>query len=746
MVVAKLAVSAATYAIDKPYDYLVPEELSKKALPGMRALVPFGSGNRKSEGVILSIVDETKYSILKTIDSLLDEAPLLDDDSIRLALWMSDRFFCTVFDAFHVMMPSGMWFKEGLKRQDDKTVRIAELCVDNTEAGALALQKKARAPKQSAVLEYLVKNGPTAVPEITRLTGSSSATVSVLVKQDIISIRESVELRRPLIRRADKTGTFTLNSEQEAVFDTLSPLIVSGKPEAALLYGVTGSGKTLVYIKLIETAISHGKTAIVLVPEIALTPQVVGVFSSRFGDIVAVLHSALGAGERYDEWKRIRAGEVRVVVGTRSAVFAPLKDIGLIVIDEEQEHTYKSENSPRYHAREVAKYRVSKSSALLLLSSATPSIESMYWAKQGNYKLVRINNRFNEKQLPPVIMADMKQEIRNGNGSSISSILRAHLEQNIERGEQSILFVNRRGTNPLVACVECGFTFKCDSCSVSMTYHSFDGHLRCHYCGNTLRTTGMCPDCGGKLKFVGVGTQKVEEELCALFPNIGIIRMDADTVTRKNSHDKLLSLFKDGGASVLLGTQMITKGLDFENVTLVGVISADNSLYLNDYRAHEKTFSLITQVIGRSGRGTKPGRAIIQTIAPNHEVLELASVQDYDKFYEREIFLRQALCNPPINELFTLTASGTDEKSVITACRILRQTLELYFKANDKISLLGPAPLSVTKVKNKFRYRVIVRGENTKDVRQIIAFAIREFSRNRPIKGVSVFADAEIYE
>ena len=746
MVVARLAVSAATYAIDKPYDYLVPEELVERAVPGMRALVPFGIGNKKSEGVILSVVSESKHSKLKAIDSLLDDTPILDDDSIRLALWMSDRFFCTVFDAFHVMLPSGMWFKDGVKRQDDKTVRIAELYIGAQEASELALRKKARAPKQSAVLECLVINGPMPVSEITRLTGSSSATVSVLVKQDLINIRDSVELRRPAIRRAERPESLTLNSEQESVFDTLAPLVGMNKPEAALLYGVTGSGKTLVYIKLIERAISLGKTAIVLVPEIALTPQVVGIFASWFGDTVAVLHSALGAGERYDEWKRIRAGEVKVVVGTRSAVFAPLTDIGLIVIDEEQEHTYKSETSPRYHAREVAKYRVAKSGALLLLSSATPSVESMYGAKNGKYTLTSISNRYNEKELPPVIIADMKQEIRNGNGSSISSILRSHLEQNIENGEQSILFVNRRGTNPIVACVECGFTFKCDSCSVSMTYHSAESRLRCHYCGNAMRTPDECPDCGGKLKFIGAGTQKVEEELNAIFPDISIIRMDADTVTRKNSHDRLLSRFKDSGSSILLGTQMITKGLDFENVTLVGVISADSSLYLNDYRAHEKTFSLITQVIGRSGRGDKQGRAIIQTIAPGHEVLELASRQDYDSFYKREIFLREALGNPPINELFALTATGTAEQNVIAACTGLRQLLEQYFSGNGRVKLLGPAPLPVTKVKNKYRYRVIICGENTKDVRQTIAFAIKEFSKDKRSKGVSIFADVEVYE
>ena len=746
MTVAKLAVSAATYTIDKPYNYLVPDELALTVAPGIRVLVPFGIGNKICEGVILSLVEDSGQSKLKSIISLLDEEPILDEDSIRMALWMSDRFFCTVFEALRVMLPTGMWFKDGVPRQDDKKTRIAVLSISPDEAKAIVLQKQIRAPRQSAVLACLIDNGPTPISEVSRLTGSSSATVNVLEKQGLLCISEHVKRRRPDIRRIDRSEFVTLNDEQKMVVNSLTPLLESDKPEAALLYGVTGSGKTLVYIRLIEKTIALGKTAIVLVPEIALTPQVVSIFASWFGDAVAVLHSALGTGERYDEWKRIRSGEVRVVVGTRSAVFAPLRELGLIVIDEEQEHTYKSENSPRYHAREVAKYRVSKEWALLLLSSATPSVESMYAARNGKYKLTRIDNRYNEKELPPVIMVDMKQELKNGNGGSISSILAAHLERNIENNEQSILFINRRGANPLVACGECGFTFKCDRCSVSMTYHLSDNRLLCHYCGRSLRVPDICPDCGGKLKYIGAGTQKVEEELGILFPGIGVIRMDADTVSKKKSHDRLLSRFRDSGVPILLGTQMITKGLDFENVTLVGVLSADSSLHVNDYRAHERTFSLITQVIGRSGRGDKPGRAIIQTITPGHEVLTLASRQDYDSFYEREISLREALGNPPINEVFTLTASGIDESAVITACTRLRIKLEHYFGVAGNIRLLGPAPLPVMKVKDRFRYRLMVCGINAKEIRRTIAHTIREFSKEKHSRGISVFADVDINE
>ena len=744
--VAKIAVSAATYPIDKPYNYIIPDKLIERAVPGMRVLVPFGAGNRKSEGVILSLALVDGERKLKYIDSLLDEQPVLSDENLRLALWMSDRFFCTVFDALRAMLPTGMWFKDGVRRQSDKTESTAVLTVQNEEALILANQKHMKAPRQAAVLRLLAEEGGMTINEICFYTETTPATVKALEKQGLLLIEQREIFRRPDIAIDLRREPITLNDEQLVVYENIIPLVESEKPEAALLYGVTGSGKTLVYIKLIERAIALGKTAIVLVPEIALTPQTVSIFASYFGDSVAVLHSALGTGERYDEWKRIKSGAVRVVVGTRSAVFAPLVNIGLIVIDEEQEHTYKSENSPRYHARDIAKYRVSKAGALLLLSSATPSVESMYSAKSEIYKLYRINNRYNEKEMPPVIIADMKVELKNGNAGSISSVLRRELELNIKNEQQSILFINRRGSNPLVTCVECGFTFKCSRCSVSMTYHSSNQRLLCHYCGLSLHVPAACPDCGGKLKFVGAGTQKVESELLELFPGISIIRMDADTVARMNSHNKLLARFRGGKAQILLGTQMVTKGLDFENVTLVGVLSADMSLYMSDYRAYEKTFSLITQVVGRSGRGAKPGRAVIQTFTPGNEVITLASNQDYDGFYEREIILRKALGSPPVRDLMTVVATGVSEPAVLLACSIIRGALEGYFRNDSDIKLLGPAPAPVSKIKNRYRYRLLVSCENTKKIRDTIAHTIREFSHDKRSRGVSVFADAYLYD
>ncbi|MCL2249780.1 MAG: primosomal protein N' [Oscillospiraceae bacterium] len=661
--IAKIAVSAATFHIDRPYDYLVPAELTEKIAPGTRVLAPFGRGNKPVEGVVLSIAKESSFNRLKHLDSVLDCEPIYSEENLRLALWMSDRFFCTVYDALRVMLPAKVDFK--------------------------------REPKSREIKKY---------PELDT----------------------------------------KLSSEQTKVFDGILPLVNSDKPHAALLYGVTGSGKTIVYIKLIEAALFKGKTAIVLVPEIALTPQTVFIFQSHFGDDVAVLHSALGAGEKFNEWRRIRDGKVRVVVGTRSAVFAPLSNIGLIVIDEEQEHTYKSDSSPRYHAREIAKYRITRSRGTLLLASATPSIESMYAAKTGKYSLFRLEGRFNEQNLPHVNIVDLKEELKEGNGGSISSKLREELQINIDNGEQSILFLNRRGSNPVVTCGECGYTYKCRDCSVSMTFHVSNRRLLCHYCGFSIPEPNTCPDCSGKLKFIGAGTQKVESELLEIFPDIKIIRMDADTTSRKDSHDRLLSEFRKKKAEILLGTQMVTKGLDFENVTLVGVVSADMSLYMSDYRAGEKTFSLITQVVGRSGRGEKPGRAVIQTFTPENRVITLASKQDYDGFYESEIELRKALGSPPVSDLIGLSVTGADENNVIAACAKLRQALAGYLRGESNVKILGPAPAIVSKIKKKYRYKLIVSCINSKNIRETIAHIIRAFSKDKDIKGVTVYADVDI--
>lgn len=485
----------------------------------------------------------------------------------------------------------------------------------------------------------------------------------------------------------------------------------------------------------------RGKTAILLVPEIALTPQMLRTFSSHFGDDIAVLHSSLSAGERLDEWRRIKNGEAGVVIGTRSAIFAPAEDLGIIIIDEEQEDSYKSENAPRYHARDVAKFRCAQDNALLLLGSATPDVESRWRAEQGSYAYFTLSRRFNEQSMPSVEIVDMKRELRRGNGSSISERLRSEISENLERGEQSILFLNRRGANKLITCVDCGFTYSCPNCSVSLTYHSFSRRLMCHHCGYTHRLDEHCPECGGTLKYVGTGTQKLEEELHGLFPDTPVLRMDTDTVAPAGGHDVLLERFQTERIPIMVGTQMVTKGLNFENVTLVGVISADQSLYAGDYRATERTFSLITQVVGRSGRFEKPGRAVIQTFTPENETIRQAARQDYESFYRAEIELRRLQALPPFTELLCITMSGREESLVLGCAAKARDELLDATRSESGVRVLGPAPLSVLRVNNNYRYRVTLCAPPGRGLRRFVADIVARYSSDKQFRDVSVYAD-----
>ena len=743
--VAKVAVSAAVYSIDKPYSYKIPEKLLGTVAPGVRVSVPFGRGNRRTEGVVLSFAEEQDSPTLKNIEDVLDIEPVLTERQISLAIWMRDRFFCTVYDAVRAMLPSGMWFKNGARRVGDKTVAFAVLEISGEEASVAAESKRLRAPQQAAVLSLLSAVGSAPTRDITEFTGASMQTMRALERQGFITIEYREVLRRPEYK-VKPSADIVLNDEQERAFSGLKALLEKDGAGAALLFGVTGSGKTSVYIRLIEETIKMGRTALVLVPEISLTPQVLAIFAAHFGDGIAVLHSSLGAGERYDEWKRIKSGSVSVVIGTRSAVFAPLENLGLVIIDEEQEHTYKSENAPRYHARDIAKYRCAHENALLLLGSATPSVDSMHRARKGHYELFEIKNRYNARPLPRVIIADMTEELRRGNGSSISAILRNELEKNIAAGEQSILFLNRRGTSSLVVCGECGSTCDCPNCTVKLTYHASRNRLMCHYCGFSRPLPDRCPDCGGILNFIGAGTQQVESELKELFPDAKILRMDTDTVTASNSHEKLLDRFESENIPILIGTQMVAKGLDFENVTLVGVISADRMLYVGDYRASERAFSLMTQVIGRCGRGKAEGRAVIQTFTPQNDVIRMAAQQDYMSFFEREETLRLALGAPPANDLIVVTVTGTEEERVLKGCRKIADSLCGYFSDIPSVKVLGPAPAPVLRVMGRYRYRLSVLGDNTKRVRETVSHVMRAFASDKEHRGLSVFADSDPLE
>ena len=740
--VAKIAVSAATYWLDKPYDYLLPPELKDQAKPGMRVHVPFSRGNRRTEGVILAVSEHSDYDQpLKAVLQLLDEEPVLTEEQIKLAFFMRERFFCTVYDAVRAMLPAGLWFdEEGRRRINDKSIEMARLAIEPEEAEALRDAKRLRSPGQAAILEQLCAFECLPSHDLMLHTGTKRQALKALEKAGAVELYRKEAYRRPQIHLGATDPLPVLSDEQEKAFTGIDALAQSGKAGAALLFGVTGSGKTSVYIHLIDRQLRRGRAVILLVPEIALTPQMIQTFSSHFGNEVAVLHSSLSVGERYDEWKRVRTGKARVVIGTRSAVFAPTPELGLIIIDEEQEETYKSENIPRYNARDVAKYRCAKAGCLLLLGSATPDIVSMYAAQTGRYAYFALSTRYNEHELPAVEIVDMKRELRHGNGGSISERLREELQTNIDRGEQSILFINRRGANRLISCGECGYVYKCPRCSVSLTYHSTNRRLRCHYCGYSRRPDDNCPDCGGMLKYIGVGTQMVETELKELFPGSEVLRMDADTVAPAGSHEKLLDRFREEKIPIMVGTQMVTKGLNFENVTLVGVISADQSLYAGDYRAGERTFSLITQVVGRSGRGQKPGRAVIQTYTPDNETIVQAASQDYQAFYEAEIGMRKLQHTPPFSELLSITASGLSEEHVFRACRLIRERLDTLL-TDGSAEVLGPAPLAVVKVNNRFRYRVMIYGQANKGLRGIVAGVVMEFCRDKQFADVAIYAD-----
>lgn len=806
---AKIAVSAAVYAIDKPYSYRVPEGMEVKV--GVRVMVPFGKANRRCEGVILALTREDAPN-LKVIDSLVDREPLLDDQAIHMAAFLRERYFCTFYDAIKAILPAGLWYQEkeayAICREDwrgqihrqsvalavmetlndlggeadrsllrkqfeeeplqgaltyllrkklircttdrkrrvqDKTEQIARLRASAEEALAYAATKAKSAPLQKAVLELVAGLGECAVKEICYFTGANRATLNRLEKLGFLEFyqEERLRIRQAVPKKLD--GPLILNSEQQRVFEGLREQSRREKPGVALVYGVTGSGKTSVYIKLIDDCLRRGKSALLLVPEIALTPQLLSLFAAHFGGQVGVLHSSLPMTERYDTWKRIRGGGARVILGTRSAVFAPAQNLGLIIMDEEQEHTYKSENNPRYHAREVAIYRGNQTKALVVLGSATPSVETMYRAEQGVFTLYRMSSRYNQKELPPVELVDMKEELKQGNGTAISEPLLLALRENRENHRQSILFLNRRGTSRMVACVDCGDVPMCPGCTANLTYHQDNGRLMCHYCGYSQPLPGRCPKCGGHLKQVGFGTQKVEEQLKNLLPDSEVLRMDTDTVSAVNTHEKLLRRFQEEKIPILLGTQMVAKGLDFENVTLVGVLDADMSLYVGSYRAAETTFSMITQVVGRAGRGSASGRALIQTMTPKNQVLLLAARQDYDTFYNTEIPLRKLRGCPPFFDLLSVHFHGREEERVWQGALRFREALKTQlrspFYGEEQVRVLGPAPEQMARINYNFRCSLTLSCKNTRTLRQLVSHLLREFVKDKQNKGIGVFAD-----
>ena len=813
--IAKIAVAAANFAIDKPYSYYVPENLTVR--PGQRVMLPFGRANKRTEGIVLT-VEEGSADKLKAIERCLDEEAVLTESQLRLAAFLRERYFCTFFDAIRVMLPAGLWFRtkltvsltedrswkektirkenagavlellenlggqaeedalrnliadedalsevltyltrkkwvsaqtDYLRKTHDKSERIATLAVPAEEAMAYAEKRPKSAAMQKQALELLCSVGSVAVKDLCYFTGASTATVNRLESLGYLTLTERPVLRCREIRPAQLDGPLVLNREQQACFEGLDAQMGQEAPGVALLYGVTGSGKTSVYIRLIQACLERGKAAMLLVPEIALTPQLLGVLAAYFGAQVAVLHSSLSTAERYDQWKRVKNGDAKVVVGTRSAVFAPC-DPGLIILDEEQEHSYKSESSPRYSAKEVAIWRGAKENALVLLGSATPSIESMYRAKTGAYHLYTLRQRYNGRPLPDVDIVDMREELKLGNDTSLSVPLREAILQTRDAGKQTILLLNRRGNSRALVCVDCRETPECPRCSVKLTYHSANHRLMCHYCGFSQPAPERCPSCGGPLKTIGTGTQKVQQELAALFPDMEVLRMDTDTVSAVNTHEKILEHFQKENIPILLGTQMVAKGLNLPNVTLVGVLDADLSLYTGGYRAGETTFNMLTQVVGRAGRGDTPGRAVIQTLVPEHQVIRLAAKQHYDGFYDLEIRLRQAQSAPPFGDLAAVTFTGQEEPNVLRGAAVFRDSLNACLRqapyTEETCTVLGPAPCVVPKVNYNFRYQLTLRCRMTKPLRQLLSYLLRQFSRDKANRGVSAFIDVNGYD
>ncbi len=806
MITVGVALENTAYHFDKLYDYSVPASMAEKAALGVRVLVPFGNSNSKRQGVILRVNTDNPKAKLKNISEIKDEAPLLSDDLLKLVFWLKDRTFCTYFDAFKCILPAGinlkinhlygadpqfeqsaeelpndekdiyfsllktcrfvekskllsafgfksdsnildrMYKKGALIRNidakrtlEDKTQNMYRLCIQGDE---LEKRRVSLTKKQASVCDFLESNGGATLKEICYFTGVTNAVIKTLEQKGILERFENEIYRSPIEGKKSKNkAEIVLNNEQQAAFDALVSQAKKGEKTVSLLYGVTGSGKTQVYIKLIEKMLEEGKSAIMMVPEISLTPQIIERFCSYFGDKIAVFHSALSLGERMDEWKRVNRGEVSVVIGTRSAVFAPVKNLGLIIIDEEQEHTYKSEQSPRYNAKEVARFRCEENKALLVLGSATPDIESFARAKNGIYSLNKLKSRYAGATLPQVITVDMAGDIDN----NISSQLAVALDETLKQKKQAILLINRRGYNTFAACKSCKTVVSCPNCSISLTYHHANGRLMCHYCGYSQPLTESCPECGKKeIRYSGFGTQMIEDEISSLFPSARILRMDQDTTMRKNSHEQALSAFAAGEYDILLGTQMVAKGIDFEKVTLVGVVSVDQQLYNDDFRSLERTFSLLTQVVGRAGRGKNEGRAIIQTLTPENEIIRLAAKQDYDAFYETEISLRKMLTYPPFCDLCVIGFSGTDENKTRLAAKMFFNSfkeLAANEYTNQKLIVLGPMQPRIAKISNKYRYRMIIKCKNSSEFRKMISTLLTEFGKNTKFSDVSVFAD-----
>ncbi|MCA1030017.1 primosomal protein N' [Bacillus timonensis] len=791
MNVAKVIVDVPVMQTDRQFDYLIPEKWINLIKPGIRVVVPFGP--RKVQGFVIGLENKTDIDKLKPIYSILDITPVLNKELLTIGNWLTEKTLCFTISALQAMLPSAMrakyekkiclvspftvddlqeqiqgWFKgrdeidwELIERQGafnlfqrdiqngilevvykvknrakKKTIRQVSLSISKEELMKIIEDLPPQANKQRDILEYfLINDLSVPVKELASAIGSTSSSIRSLIDKGIL-LEKNVEIYRdPFEDKTFKqTFPFPLTREQTKAISPILQSIEEGTHETFLMYGVTGSGKTEVYMQAIDAALKKGKEAIVLVPEISLTPQMVLRFKGRFGSQVAVLHSGLSTGEKYDEWRKIHRKEVKLVVGARSAVFAPFENLGIIIIDEEHESSYKQEDNPRYHARDVAIYRGEYHQCPVVLGSATPTLESYARASKKVYTLLTLAERVNEQALPQVEIVDMREELRNGNRSMFSSSLYEKIVDRLDRGEQSVLFLNRRGHSSFVMCRDCGYVMNCPHCEISLTYHRANNQLKCHYCGYETSMPRTCGECeSDHIRFFGTGTQKVEEELLKVLPEARVIRMDVDTTSRKGAHEKLLTAFGEGKADILLGTQMIAKGLDFPKVTLVGVLTADTMLHLPDFRASEKTFQLLTQVSGRAGRHDLPGEVVIQTYTPEHYSVTLASKHDFLSFYQQEMQLRKLHSYPPFYFICLITVTHTEITKVVDIASKITENLRS--KLSPKTIILGPVASPISRINNRYRYQCMIKYKNepnlTETLKAIIGHYQKEIGKNQ---------------
>jgi len=781
MAVAEIIVDVPTMQTNRPFEYMIPDTLSDVVVPGMRVEVPFGRGKRKIQGFVMKVKDQSDFQgKLKPISRVIDLKPVLSTEMLNLSSWLADRTYSFQISCLQTMLPSVMRAKykqfvipvvaddpevmnllqekptfEITNQIDDETVKLInrlrkdekvdiQYVVENqavqvkrqavtTELNVIQLheaksQLRANAKSQIKLLEFLADNLndlPVEFNVLEKDYGISRAAIKTAEKNNLVKVVEVTKLRKPVGITPEKTTKLALTDEQQVAVDQITESIENQTPQTFLIEGVTGSGKTEVYLQTIEKALQQDKTALMLVPEISLTPQMVNRVVGRFGDQVAVLHSGLSNGERYDEWTRIENHDVKVVVGARSAVFAPLNHIGLIIIDEEHEASYKQDDNPRYHARDVALWRAQVNKCPVVLGSATPSLESRARAEKGVYKLIRMKKRINNQVLPHVHIVDMRDAENSAVKGDFSPALKAGLEKTLADHNQAIVLLNRRGYSSFMMCRECGFVLKCPNCDVSLTYHKDLGKMKCHYCGHEEPVPKICPNCHStKIGFYGTGTQNIEQQLNDLFPEARVLRMDVDTTRRKGAHAKILKQFGQHKADILLGTQMIAKGLDFPDVTLVGVINADTTLSLADFRASERTFQLLTQVSGRAGRAEKTGHVIIQTFNPDHYAIKDAAKQDYETFFKQEMYLRHQSNYTPYYFTTLISVANQDEGKTLKQSYWLKKQLQTAL-SKDAI-LLGPSPTMISRKQNKYYYQIIVKYKHEPQLHQRLLEILNE--------------------